>query len=537
MHLNDDQNHTHQQNTTSNNNKYRRLRDNSYLDDIVINDTLQQLFQNHTTKEYVNTYFMPNIKQQNNTHGAVQRGLRKLQQTNIKEWFIPVHSTQHWLFLHVHKQTKKITQYDSLLPSTEHYGTYLIQFMERNTGTQWTLCTGNMRQQQNHYDCGAYMLAEIQTKLQNLQLPLHWRPNRDAIFTYLTQGIHSTFYQEVTKNNRRQKLRSPENKMDKYNIHSTSINRKQETNSLHLQRQNKITDTTETRSKTPRTTSTHNHKRKQDKPSTMSDDTTSKETHTTPTDTTPLTQTLDNDIHKGHKMQPKDKQTIQIYTQNIDGISTKNTEDHFHHILTSMADRDVDVMGFAETNIEWNDPVINSKLYKIMKQHFPGGNWKPSTSNIQMETIYKPGGNLIVTNKSIRSRTLHTEADNKGRWAWQVLYGSDRPITIIQAYFPHKNKGIYSAYAQQHQQIQQEKREINVDVHQQYFNDLNKVLEQQKHTNIILMGDFNQESDNTEISHLQAQHNLCDVYDTIHPGQKFSTHNQGSTRIDYMLIS
>ena len=202
-----------------------------------------------------------------------------------------------------------------------------------------------------------------------------------------------------------------------------------------------------------------------------------------------------------------------------------------------MTDREVDIMGFSETNIEWTDPQLNQQLYTIMKCHIPGGNWQPSTSKITMGTLYKPGGNLLITNKTIPARTLYTEADNKGRWTWTVFIGSNKPITVIQLYVPCSKEGIYSAYAQQYQQIQQEQPGEIPNVLQNYYADLNQLLTQQQHTHIILMGDFNQDTHHTNIAHIQAQHNLVDAFESIHPGRVFSTHNRGSTRIDYILMS
>lgn len=198
--LTDNMHHPNQSLATTPNttNKYQRLTNTQYLNDIIINDTLKQLFQNQQTKTYINTYFMTQLKQRQHNHGAVRLGQRKLRDTNIQEWYIPIHHAQHWLFLRVQKTTKTVTQYNSMHTGTQHHGEIIIPYLEQITGTKWTLHHGLMKQQQNGYDCGPFMLAEIQQQLQNFSTPRHWQPNRAAIYGFLTQKTQHSFYQPVT---------------------------------------------------------------------------------------------------------------------------------------------------------------------------------------------------------------------------------------------------------------------------------------------------------------------------------------------------
>ena len=520
--------------------QYSRLRDTQYLDDIIINDTLKQLFRNRQTETYINTYFMPQLHQNQQNHGAVRLGKRKLQDTTIKEWYIPIHHAQHWLFLRVTKTTKTITQYDSMHSGSRHHGEILLAYLEQISGTKWSLQHGLMKQQQNGYDCGPYMLAEIQQQLQNFSTPRHWRPNRAAIYSFLTQSTHASFYQPEDRSISHRKGTHPQIREDsRHNPQKVNKNRTQ----TKLEDKTKIVKPIITTTRTPEQPLRkkhpkhnlslpspaqgqykHSHHKKR-----VTNDQHNQHEHTTTK--------LEEDCHQGHTIRHKNKNEIRIYTQNIDGISTKHPTDHFHQMMQTMVDREVDIVGFSETNIEWTDPHINQQLYNIMKRHIPGGYWRPSTSKIPMGTLYKPGGNLLITNKTIRARTLHTDADDKGRWTWTVFYGSNKPITVIQLYVPCTKAGIYSAYAQQYQQLQQENPHETPNVIQRYYEDLQQLLEQQQHTHIILMGDFNQDPHNPHIAHIQAQHNLLDAFENIHPGRNFSTHNRGSKRIDYILVS
>ena len=123
---------------------------------------------------------------------------------------------------------------------------------------------------------------------------------------------------------------------------------------------------------------------------------------------------------------------IRLYTQNINGIPLKDIEDEFHHMLSMMVMRDINVIGWSETNIEWYDSQIYQKLYKVMKQHYKGGSWKPCTSGIPMHSNYKPGGNIMILNKRMKSRTITVSKDEMGRWVWTVIQGNQKEIAIIQ---------------------------------------------------------------------------------------------------------
>ena len=87
---------------------------------------------------------------------------------------------------------------------------------------------------------------------------------------------------------------------------------------------------------------------------------------------TPQHQPWEYDNYIGDVMQDKPEGVIQIYSQNINGISTKETEEDFQERLLYMRDRKVDVIGWSETNIEWNDYRLRQTLYKELKRNVPG---------------------------------------------------------------------------------------------------------------------------------------------------------------------
>ena len=152
-------------------------------------------------------------------------------------------------------------------------------------------------------------------------------------------------------------------------------------------------------------------------------------------------------------METKGTNKLRIYSQNIQGISTQNPADDFHFMLAAMTDQQADIFGWSETNIEWNDYILNAKLFPIYKQHFPRGKWLPSTSNIPLETTYKPGGNLLGLHKNVTARTHETYRDPLGRWSWAQVAGRKIPLTVIQLYVPGSTiaTGLKTSYVQQYE--------------------------------------------------------------------------------------
>ena len=101
----------------------------------------------------------------------------------------------------------------------------------------------------------------------------------------------------------------------------------------------------------------------------------------------------------GHSLLPPPKNTLTIYTQNINGLKQDLQENTifkcFDQLLCTMKDCEINVFGWADTNTEWKHYATNQKLYMIFRQHLPGGCWAPSTSNIPFTTIYKTQGEPV----------------------------------------------------------------------------------------------------------------------------------------------
>lgn len=66
----------------------------------------------------------------------------------------------------------------------------------------------------------------------------------------------------------------------------------------------------------------------------------------------------------GSQITEKQENVLRIYTQNINGIKTRDLKNDTYYKLNTMTDRQVDIHGWLETNLEWND----NHTYEVTKQ-------------------------------------------------------------------------------------------------------------------------------------------------------------------------
>ena len=76
----------------------------------------------------------------------------------------------------------------------------------------------------------------------------------------------------------------------------------------------------------------------------------------------------------GTPITQKNVKDIQIYTQNVNGIKMGDLRNHVHHKLNVMTDQEVDIYGWSETNLEWND----NQVYQTMQNKQKNTTWEDS---------------------------------------------------------------------------------------------------------------------------------------------------------------
>ena len=125
--------------------------------------------------------------------------------------------------------------------------------------------------------------------------------------------------------------------------------------------------------------------------------------------------TINNIQPMGDPIGRKAETDIRIYTQNINGIKTDGMSNGLHNKLQVMTDRQVDIFGWLETNLKWQDYTSHKTTQTITKKHIPGGHWSPTTS---------PTAQISVS---------EANSDNRPRPSWRIpKHGTNRgPLKFI----------------------------------------------------------------------------------------------------------
>ena len=80
-----------------------------------------------------------------------------------------------------------------------------------------------------------------------------------------------------------------------------------------------------------------------------------------------IQQNNNNGKHYGHQLNTKDKHTLRIYFQDMNGIATI---ENMHSYIDKMNKREADIWGWAETNVNWTKNLLAQTKYygnKILK--------------------------------------------------------------------------------------------------------------------------------------------------------------------------
>ena len=133
---------------------------------------------------------------------------------------------------------------------------------------------------------------------------------------------------------------------------------------------------------------------------------------------------------------PKAENTTRIYFQNVNGINLchrgtwMDTCEHFR-------DMQVDVALVVEHKLDTTQPNVMKRLHEEPRRIFEPGSYSINASSTQVEaqSIYKPGGVLSLTTGAIKGRILETGKDPLGRWVYtKYRRNIGPPITVVVTY-------------------------------------------------------------------------------------------------------
>ncbi len=174
-------------------------------------------------------------------------------------------------------------------------------------------------------------------------------------------------------------------------------------------------------------------------------------------------------------------------------------------------------------------------------QGFPASNCVFSASAVDYGTDSKRGGVLQLAVRSLATRTTDTHSDNYGRFPSQTFTGcAGISLTVISAYrVGETSQGPASAFAQQRVMLAEKNRPAKPRA--MFIEDLTAYIQdcQLKGHDIILCLDANEtlEKPNSGLRRLTTTCSLIDVHEHFHPRMALPSHQRGSGKIDFMMVS
>ena len=148
-----------------------------------------------------------------------------------------------------------------------------------------------------------------------------------------------------------------------------------------------------------------------------------KRVHTTLTETYGETNRCTDDLLEdyGDKIGRKEEGHIRIAFQNINGI--KGRINAAHEVFTTVEEKDMDILGIAETNINWTD-AKRLEMNVAMRMRFGQEQMVASSSKASKEG-YLPGGTAMIMQGRVTVRIIKKGMDEMGRFTWMILKGKN----------------------------------------------------------------------------------------------------------------
>ena len=112
----------------------------------------------------------------------------------------------------------------------------------------------------------------------------------------------------------------------------------------------------------------------------------------------------------GDKLDKKEEGHIRIAFQNINGIKGKINA--LHELLTKIEEKDIDILGIAETNISWTN-AKRLEMNMAVKMRLGQGQLVASSSKANKEG-YLPGGTAMITQGKTMGRIIKKRGGRDG---------------------------------------------------------------------------------------------------------------------------
>jgi len=260
----------------------------------------------------------------------------------------------------------------------------------------------------------------------------------------------------------------------------------------------------------------------------------------------PTTPENENDKNFGSRYTSKPSSSIRFWYTNPNGIGVNWKASKSHASFSFLKNKSkADVIGLAETNVNWNMMKNASSLYSRVKN-----NWKyfrTVTSNNLMEkkpSLCQRGGTCAIAVSQVSHRVLRTGKDPSklGRWTWIEFGGRDNYLSRFYcAYRPGKKppKTKLTTVVDQHLRYigKQNLQTTPIEMFDNdLINELNEVLSQG--VNVVLAIDVNENVENGKFTNKLCQIGMTNAYKSLFDDSRMPpTHHTGSQPISTIYHS
>ena len=239
----------------------------------------------------------------------------------------------------------------------------------------------------------------------------------------------------------------------------------------------------------------------------------------------------------GNKLKKKESKKIRISFVNVNGIGSFARHDKSEGIRQYIVDNTVDIMGIAETNVNWMKVRNCDTLWDRTKAWVPDRRIGVSYNLHQrIPTKVQPGGTatLAVNDMAHRFKKSGYDESGLGRWSWITVSGKQCCTTrFVTVYSPQRSgTGLNTVYEQQ-------LAHLKSNPIRAFWNDLAKAIVswQVAGEQLVVMGDWNDDVVGENLTLWMNTFGLREAITSLHGKAPPPTYHRGSHAIDGIFIS
>eukprot|EP00549_Striatella_unipunctata_P015450 CAMPEP_0118690060 /NCGR_PEP_ID=MMETSP0800-20121206/9859_1 /TAXON_ID=210618 ORGANISM="Striatella unipunctata, Strain CCMP2910" /NCGR_SAMPLE_ID=MMETSP0800 /ASSEMBLY_ACC=CAM_ASM_000638 /LENGTH=378 /DNA_ID=CAMNT_0006587575 /DNA_START=207 /DNA_END=1344 /DNA_ORIENTATION=- len=243
--------------------------------------------------------------------------------------------------------------------------------------------------------------------------------------------------------------------------------------------------------------------------------------------------------HYGHYLGPKDKNSLRLGFQNVNGFPATNYSEKNQATYDFLQTNEFDVFGAAKLNCHWKNmpqdhrlPIRTYKWFSAAHTSTTYNHTETPASNWQI------GGVRIWSIDQMVHRISGQGSDQAGlsRWTWVRYRGKNQTaIRFVSGYRASKSsKGVTTAYAQQRSTLltRNDSRCPRKAFLEDLYNEISKW--QQEGDSLIIALDANEYMVQSPVSKTFEKCQLKEAIIKKYQGNTPATHNKGSKTIDYL---